>query len=103
MANNRQKLNMYTPSPPELMSLQDGDGGLEDTIQTILKELNYRSGTQEQINLLNLSLEAVVGQLKTEENKQAEKTNKSNGSNGSNAKQELDKKIDELKLIKDSM
>ena len=52
MANKRQKLNMYTPSPPELMSLQDGDGGLEDTIQTILKELNDRSGTQEQINLL---------------------------------------------------
>ena len=52
MANKRQKLNMYTPSPPELMSLQDGDGGLEDTIQTILKELNDRSETQEQINLL---------------------------------------------------
>jgi hypothetical protein len=41
--------------------------------------------------------------LKTDENKPVEKSNGSNGSNGSNAKQELDKKIDELKLIKDSM
>lgn len=38
--------------------------------------------------------------LKTDETQTVEK---SNGSNGSNAKQELDKKIDELKLIKDSM
>ena len=35
--------------------------------------------------------------LKTEEKQQAEKPK------GSNAKQELDKKIDELKLIKDSL
>ena len=60
MANKRQKLNMYTPSPPELMSLQDGDGGLEDTIQTILKELNDRSGTQEQINLLTNEINPTI-------------------------------------------
>ena len=38
--------------------------------------------------------------LKTDETQTVEK---SNGSNESNAKQELDKKIDELKLIKDSL
>ena len=41
--------------------------------------------------------------LKTDETQTVEKSNGSNGSNGSNAKQELDKKIDELKLIKDSL
>ena len=41
--------------------------------------------------------------LKTDETQTVEKSNGSNGSNGSNAKQELDKQIDQLKVIKDSL
>jgi predicted translin family RNA/ssDNA-binding protein len=56
--SKRQKLNSYSPTPPEPVLLSES--GLEDTIQTILNELNVRSKVQEDINTLTNEINPTI-------------------------------------------
>ena len=89
--NNRQSKQKLLKSKYEilfdLLDLKDGDeiiSNLDDLNESILKnekiinKLNLKKNEkkrelEEQINLLNLSLESIVSQLKTEENKELRK------------------------------
>ena len=89
--NNRQSKQKLLKSKYEilfdLLDLKDGDeiiSNLDDLNESILKnekiinKLNLKKNEkkrelEEQINLLNLSLESIISQLKTEENKELRK------------------------------